>query len=474
MKFRAYRLGSLNLKVSPLIQKEGDLISSVNIDSGPYGAKKKRMGYQSLLGTMPNGSAVTQLFNWQLMDGTTFWNYAVAGGVIYNSYQGTGVWTVCGNGTFTSGSVIGNAVLNETLVVGDNVGTIRWSTNGTSFVTPGTASGPVPIGNVINQYQNRIYVGGTGSILAYSVTGDPTNWNTSGTSDSNNLTIPGAGKINGGFVAQDRLIINKNSNKQFRWDGYSLVQIPTNRGLTSQLSLGTIEDYAFYLNRNGFYSHYGDIPQLLSIAIEKQIFNDANTGIAGGTFEKANATAHRYKYLAYVGTVGDDLSGTTVSDCIEVYDHQLGEWGNYTFANKPDAFLSYKDNSGSQQLMFASGNQCYQFNGTLNNDNGLPIEARMQGVIHLNAPESEKEWKYIWAMGNPGCQAKVQVAMCNTFTNEKLQWVDLGQASDGVYEFRFPSGSRSRLLMWRVYESSRNARFDFYGWTVEANIIDRK
>ena len=76
-------------------------------------------------------------------------------------------------------------------------------------------------------------------------------------------------------------------------------------------------------------------------------------------------------------------------------------------------------------------------------------------------------------MFNPGCQAKIQVAAANTFTKGKLNWIDLGDAQNGVVEYK-PSGLRSRLLFVKIYEASRNARFHFYGFDYEATVIDRR
>ena len=66
--------GSLNLAVNPLAIKPGDLIRAVNIETDQFGAKKKRPGYTTYLGTMPNGSVVSDLLNFQLNNGTQFWN----------------------------------------------------------------------------------------------------------------------------------------------------------------------------------------------------------------------------------------------------------------------------------------------------------------------------------------------------------------------------------------------------------------
>ena len=76
-------------------------------------------------------------------------------------------------------------------------------------------------------------------------------------------------------------------------------------------------------------------------------------------------------------------------------------------------------------------------------------------------------------MFNPGSQAKIQIALSDTFTKENLRWVDIGSSKDGVVEYRFPEGSRGRFMFYKIYEASRDSRFQFYGWEFDADKIER-
>jgi len=69
---------------------------------------------------------------------------------------------------------------------------------------------------------------------------------------------------------------------------------------------------------------------------------------------------------------------------------------------------------------------------------------------------------------------KVQVAVGDTFTRDSLLWQEVGDCSNGVAEFRFPQGTRGRFLFVKIYESSRENRFTFYGYDVQAEVIPRK
>jgi len=456
--------GSLNLSINPLIHKEGDMVRCLNVENDQFGAKKKRPGYTTYLGTTPNGSSVADLMTWQRNNGTQFWNYVFAGGNLYYSQQGTGAWTICGNGTLNSGGTLTSAVLEDTLLIGDGVSATKHTTNGTSFTN--TTSAPIAVD--LEDYQNRIYAIGTASSMFWSNVGTPADW----TNDSSSVNIPGPGKLTTLRKLSDRLITGKNSGIQHRWDGYNLFDLSTELAPTSSRSIAKVEKLDFGLNRLGVFVYNGDTPELISNAVEKQIYNDAGEGMAGTTFDNAPAVAHKYEYMLSVGTVTDDLTDETISDCILMYDYQTNEWWNNRFANRPSAWLSYVDAVGDEQLIFGSGNQCYTYGGTNTTDNGATIEVVMEGIIHLNTL-LDKKWNWFRALFNPGCEAHIQIAISNSFTKGKKNWQDLGQATDGAVEYRFPSGSQGKFLFWKITEASRNARLHWFGFEYDAQIIPK-
>lgn len=451
-----YNSAGLNQQLNPLTHQ--DFIQLVNVDSQPFGAKTKRAGYATYLSSL--GARVDTLFTWQKDNGTQFWNYAAAGGTLFSSQQGTGAWTVTGNGTITDGTVF-HAVLEDTLVLTTPTGTALSTTNGTSFGTMASA----PVGGVgAVEFQNRMWLLGTASKMFYSTTGTPTDW----VSDSSSITIPGAGKLLSGFKSADRLIVTKNLGAMFRWDGFSLVDLATDLGPSSNRSIVNVEDYRFYLNRQGHFGFVGGKPELTSNVIQPQIYNNANSGIVGTVFDNAPSGEFRYDAYTAVGSITDDLTNEPINNALQIYNYQLNEWRNYSFASLPTAFNTYKDAAGVEQSIFGdSTGQCYTFGGTSLSDNGQAIAASMQMVVHGGVPYIDKRWKRIWLFFNPGCQAQVMAACENTFHPNTKKWIPLGDAKSGVVEFNFPPNSRSKLLFLKITESSIDARFTFYGYTVE-------
>lgn len=464
--FNYYNIGGINTYVNPL-STDGQLIHSVNMTSFPYGAKTKRTGYSQFLGT-PDASQVQSLFQFSnIGDNPSSMNlYRASGSSIYYSAQGTGAWTLMGNGTISNGAHFGQVVNGTTLIGGDGVGSTRHTTDGTSFTNTTLA----PIASDFEEYQGRIYANGTSSDLFYSVTNDPTNWNLSGTSDSSSFKIPGAGKIGKIFKNSNQLVATKTSGIMNKWDGYTRLDMSTMYGPSSQYSVAKTENYNFFINQFGLYGYGGGQPELLSNAVQRQFYNNNNSGISGSIITTIPAITHRYDYLASIGTITDDFTSRQIPNCILKYDYQKNEFLNWSFAHNPTSYLSYRDTSGTQQLLFgdASG-QCYQMDNS-SSDNGTAIFSEMVFIFHAGRPEYEKKWNWWRGMFNPGCQAKIQVACSNSYSYQSLIWKEVGDCSSGLAEFRFPSGSRSRFLFVRIYEASKDSRWSYYGCSISSTL----
>ena len=454
--------GKFNLSLNPLLLQDGDLIRCVNVTHDQFSSFKKRAGYATYLGT-PDNDEVTTLFHFRRDSGTQFWNYRMSGGTLYYSQQGTGAWTNCGNGTFPGGGTIGHTYWENTLTVGNGIDATRHSTDGTSFTN--TSAAPIAGGFV--EYQNRTYAIGTASDMFYSTTGTPSDW----TTDSSSIHIPGGGRLNAIMKTADRIVTSKNTGLMHRYDGYNLFDLTTTLGPRSAASIGRIEDFAFYGNGMGYFGFGGNKPEIVSNPIEKQIYNDTGKGIPGTSFDTNAGVVHRYEYIASMGTaVTDDLTDEQIVNPLAVYDYQADEWFNWSFGNRPTAFLSYKDETGNDQMIFGdSGGQCYTFGGLSTSDNGATIPVVMEGILHMGTLR-EKKWDYIRFLFNPGMMGQVQVAMTNSFTKGTKNWITLGPAKDGVVEYKFPSGSRSTFLNWKITEASRQHRLHWFAGEYEAEI----
>lgn len=464
MRTRIYNFGGKQLRVSPALTNSGELLRCLNFDNDLIGAKTKRPGYGTFLGTA-NGSAVLDLWSWTKEDGTSTFVYRNSGGKVYYYEAGIGTgtaWVQSGNGTVTAGNHMGHAVLADTMIMSQVGGTTRHTTDGTSF----TDTTGAPKGQFLASYQNRIHIG-SASTDFWSAAGSGTDWNTSGTSDSSSQTIPGPGKINGMFVSANRLNMPKSYGNVFRWDGYSLIQGPTDQGPSSPYSFAETEDYTFWLNRNGIFGYNGDRPEILSNAIEKEIRNKSGSAIAGTSFDAAPAGLHQFNYYLAVGTTTDDLTKETIGNAILKYDYQLNQFTDCKFAHFPTAWTTYKDNNGDIQFIFGDANgQCYKISGTAVSDAGEPIETVMEGVVNFGEPEQEKLFKSVWVTASPGCTAKVQMAISDTYNKNKT-WVDVGQFVDGIIEYSFKGSQRGRFLFFRFYDYSATAPFTIYGITIE-------
>lgn len=461
MQMSVSDFNGVNTFTNPFNTQDGNVIHCLNLSSDTNGSKVKRPGYTTFLGTA-DGKEVNSLFSWTKDDGTSLYVYRASGANLWYSAQGTGAWTVAGGGTIANGAHVGYAVLDNTLVVGDGSGTPMSSTDGINF-SPIAAA---PVGaQWFSEFQGRIYSTGTASYIFYSTTGTATDW----TTDSSSLLIGGAGKVGNIFKASDRLVTTKTSGLLHRWDGEELVDLATELGPSSPYSIGNVEDMRFWLNRLGVFASNANKPQLISNPIQRQIYNNIDSGIADAVFDTAPAGVQGYNYMIAVGTVKDNFTDITIPKAVLVYNYKQNEFFNYEFYNEPTAFHQFKDANQKQQFIFgdASG-QVYQLDNDATADNGYPIETNMVFLLHGNMPHIRKDFGYIEFFTSPGCQANVQFAVEDiVVTGDKRisgpkKWKDLGSLIKGYTLFRFPPETRGRLLYIRIYESSTTRPYEFY------------
>lgn len=452
-------LKELNLYTNPLLQGQGEFIQMKNVDSYPYGAKRKRQGYSVYLNA-PDAATVNTLFDWHRNDGTTFWNYRASGSAIYYSTQGTGNWTICGNGTIANGAHLGHAVLEDTLIVGDGVGPTKHSTDGTSF----TDTSGAPVAQYFEEYQGRIYAGGTANTLFYSTVGTLTDWIT----DSSSYLIGGPGKISGVFKTGDRLTIAKNSGNMFRFDGFSFFDMTTNVGPSSPYSVAKQGNLRIWINKNGYYAYSGGDPELFSNAIERQVYNREENAINGAAFGTSAGVFHRNNFLSSVGDITDDFSGETIVKTIQKYNTQSKGWSNYELDTNQCSWLSFSDNNQNQQLIFGdTDGNTYKFDNTLK-DVTVPIEATLEMVLHAGTMYT-KAWKMLRAIFNPGCGASIMVAFSDTYTSQSKNWITLGDARRGKVEYKLPD-NRSVFMFIKIIDVSTSNTFEFYGLEVDYDV----
>lgn len=499
-----FNIKGLNTYLNPISSDmDGQMIHCLNIVSFPLGAKTKRPGYNTFLGTA-DGKQINSLLAFPMQDGTTLWLYRASGSQLYYSQQGTGAWTVAvgagtadAGGTITNNAHVGAAILNNTFICGDGGGSTRHTTDGITFTNTSNA----PIANYFAQYQDAIYAAGTASTLFYSSAGDATNWSVGGTSTASSLIIPDEGKLSQIFVTADKLVATKNRGKMFQWDGNALVDLSTRYGPSSPWAISDIEDYRFYINQFG---HFGfdraNNIQLLSNPVQRYFYNKQNTGFAGSVFASAPGMCHVYDYFAALGTVQDDFTGRGINNAVLNYNYQRNEYLMWQFNDYPTAMLSYFDNNNVRQFIFGnSSGQAFKLDQTATSDNGNPIPTELvflysyasqsqkfspQSASSLSGLSYEKKWNWIRLFFNPGDEVNIQYAFSNTLTYQHLKWSeaisstnrtgDYYQVSDGVVEIRFPRDEnnmpRSRFMFLRIYDNSDSSKWTYYGCSIDAEV----
>lgn len=484
------------------LQVDGQIIHANNVYQPGQGIIAKRPGYGTFLNSL--GTQVNSLFSFPKQDGTTLFLYAAAGSLLNYSVQGTANWAIAQGssggdvgGTITNGNHVGNAILNNVLIVGDGVGSTRHTTNGTQFTNTTLA----PVAQHLTQFHNRIYASdGTSSTLTYSSAGSADNWSITLPADSSSFTVPDEGAVGKTFVAGDRLIITKTKGKLFNYDDVTLIDMSSKYGPSSPWSVANIDDTWFYMNQVGIFQTDGANKQLISNVIQNYFYNNQNNGIGTAALGTAPASSHIWDYLVAVGTITDPTVGRQINNAILKYDFIKNQFHTWSFANAPTAMHSFIDINNQRQFIFGdTTGQVYQLDRTKTSDNGTPIQTELVLLFNYASQQSEfsqtsasavtgstweKRWKYGRFFFQPGDEVNIQYAFSNTLTYQHLRWSeaintkigdgDYWQVSDGVVEIRFPNDPnnlpRSRFLFIRIYDDSDNSAWLYRGAQIDAEL----
>lgn len=473
-KAQVFNLRNLNTGKNPMLLDDGELIQAVNVDSTPFGAKTKRPGLTQYLGTL-SAQRAESLFSFAQGTNTssayTFWNYIQENSVLFYSVNGTGVWTVVGNGTFPTTGPLMSSVLADTLIVGDPEGTVRHTANGTSLTN---TSGP-PAPGAMAEYHQRIYIGGYySSNLFWSNVGTASDW----TNDSSSILIPGPGRIRSLYKSiDDKLMIGKETGELYSWDEVNLEKVSKENGPSSRRSLAVADDKYYYLNWKGVYRQDIGLPTQISAPVENYINDRSGSAIPAAHFGTAQGGAYGDKYYCTIGSATPD--SVLGSSSVLVYDTRMNDWSLYSSQITFNSYLSFVNSVGSNQFVVGNSTAgthagiAYTFNGTQTSDANFPIYSVIEAVFHAKTLQ-EKKWNYLWALFNPGCEANIQIATANSFREADKNWLDIGDTKTGVVEFKFPEGSRSRFLFIKVTDSTTTIPFIWYGYEVDFDFVDRK
>lgn len=473
-KIDYYDFRGVELNASPLKNLDGGLVKCQNMDFGIDGSLRKRSGYITALGTV-NGQ-INDLFSWRQQDNSTLYLYNMSSdGKLRYSVQGTGAWTVAVNGTFSVFSgFVGKAILEDEIIIGDNVGSTRHSANGTSFTD--TTLAPLTNKLATSNATQRVFAAGTGNTLFYSSTGDASNWNLSGTSDSSSINIPGEGRLVSVNEIGGEIVTTKVGGVIAHWDGFRLYINPSNEGPSGDASMAQENGLWFWINRNGVYGFDGNLPKKISRPIDDFFRNQSGYGINTSQFALAPGVTYKENYLVSVGSVVSSILNETIDRCVLKFEVPYNRWSWYKMAHEPTAFLNYLENSNEQTLLFGAGSsvgQVYKMVGTATSDAGSAISCVAQGIVNMGYPGREKILNGLDIFTSPGCSAKFEYCLANTIDFDALNWQSVGDLHTGVCEYQAPPAQRGRFLHWRLYESSTDAPFTFYGFSAEVNLIGK-
>lgn len=473
-KLRVYNFAGINQKQSPLLLQEGELLWSKNLTSTIRGAKTKRTGYSEIGGTFADD--VDSIYAWLNPTTGAKYYYLYADQKLYysNVLAGTTTWSEITWGT--NGGTVGTgqptwASMGSQIFVSGILHSL-YSNNGTSF---GTMAGAPTNSIDLLPYKQRLYLA-SGTTLYASELGSPTGWSLSATNPSFSEPMDGSGLIAGIYTANDEIVIHQAYGQISHFDGFRKYISPSNDGMGYHKSKGNTDGINFYSNNDGVYA-FTTQPQKISEAIEP-LYKLSDVADDSGPFYNnfgATGVAYNERYLLHAGYITNPSMGNPptygrVSGYITfVYDLKYNEWDMW---ETPEIMHSLYYDGGiyGQGLLMGSEDRMYQFSESVYSDNGQAITAEMVGMLHFKEPERDKKIKRITAHASPGCGATFSIAMSDSLNYENLQWYDIGDLYGGVRKWNAPD-LRGKYMYYKLYESSTDKPFTFYGFTVDFDYV---
>lgn len=159
----------------------------------------------------------------------------------------------------------------------------------------------------------------------------------------------------------------------------------------------------FFVDRRGVYLTTGDVPVLVSRAIDPIFLGGANTVFQGGELNQAargkvRLTWHNERlYVAYPS------GSATTNDRMLVFDPDSGSWTLWNIA--ANNMISYRvDDQSELVFTYATGSfDIGRINSTFTSDDGVDITAHYQSGFYEPNPgqKTTTRWTKLWGTGAP-------------------------------------------------------------------------
>ena len=445
-KLEINNLDGLNRGASPLLLQDGELERCLNYFTDRIGEKKKRPGSAIFL-DIPDTDKIRSLIYFEKSNGAIRRLIRVSGANIYvHDFTGSSWGSVKRSITSTT-QRMAHAALAGKLILTDGINIVQ-EYDGTTMQDVPSA----PRGKYAATFNRRVAiwgVEGNEDRLYRSKVDDPTSW----TIDANDpqsaeywdVDPDSRGDLTGGAPIAKRLTLFK-PKSAYRFDGQEFSKVPTSEGLSSNEGLKEVEDMFFYPNRAGIYGFIGDKPTSLS-----RFIRDYYQGIGSGEWNEDNGTlagvAWGEHYLLSVGDI-KDRDSNTYNRAVFAYNQQLNQWYLWTFAIRPECWVTCPDSNDVQQTYWGDANgQAHIFNsgtadGTTNIDTELVIPLQFKNM------DQKVRLKHLILWAKPANGVKVQ------YSFEEAEWENLDEATSYRSVMKFPPSAVGYVPRIRLVESS--------------------
>jgi hypothetical protein len=337
---------------------------------------------------------------------------------------------------------------------------------GALFLTNGIKIGDpftITSGDNAGQYTVKFITSETSITLTTTLGATATNssyW--AGSNYFDVATDDGDSIVGYGKNSSELLIFKRNSLHKYNSTGGELRQVKGAPGTTSRRSIVNLADYTFYFYPDGgIYMYDGIRSTLISSAVD-----DIINGMSSANYTEVVAWVEKQRRACFY--IGDTTlnDGTTISNCIIVYDVLNNTWSTKSYGLDMKAAAVWLESNIPNVYV---GNELSQVHkiSTGTDFNGSPISFQLE--THPIFPAGynsivDFSRMHLFMNNGPFVQALYKLVYKPTYSDKEWtidsNWQPLmGSSNAEKVELTFPEGSRASGVILKFVESSTKESF---------------
>jgi hypothetical protein len=465
-------------ELSPFLMADNQLAIANGINLGwKKGVITKDLGYSKVGTTLETGKPITGLHNFRQSSSTQKILATVNNSTGTNltlQYNNAGTWTAISVGStydaFENTLVEMEDFIGYCFIVGydpiDDVFLPVGSLTGTTFSTSANVT-DMPQGKYIKRYRDRLYVANTRySAVDYPYrvffSSVPSAGAITWTPSTDFFDVDFSEQITGIGSNWDRLIVFTEFSA-YIYDQDSKGKLG-DEGCVNHRTIANIGSYLIWANKNNVFASTGGRPTPIANDIKELLLNSSPS--------KWRATVVGTEYYLYLGST--EANGLAYTNCLAIFDTELGYWRWRELADDVTALTRYTNNNEDFLYMGVADGMVhvkskYTDPSPVYADDGNPIIAHFRTKAYdFGDPSILKTINKIVAYAQYGQQLSLRFRIINN-NNEIVQpFTNIGNIEKIINYFN--KTITGNFIQFEGKEFSSNQPFEFYGLSLSFGI----